>query len=134
MVLLAPEKMGNSDWFAAIKRRKTNVAPGRKAGKMPGFRVKHEDQRFVCWFNGGSNAVFQKTGKRSGTVTISGQNPTGHPAPDGTRRWKIVLHVRLSQQIRAYTSIRVNLTRRELVFVNAPVAVTGVKHAAVVRR
>jgi IS605 OrfB family transposase len=97
---------------------------------MPGFRRRDGDQRFVCWFNGGRNAVFTRTGRRSGMVTISGANPSTHRAPgraaDGKPHklgWNIRLHVRLSQPIRAYTSVRVNWTRRELVFVNEPLPV-----------
>jgi IS605 OrfB family transposase len=130
LVLEATLKTEATDWFSAVKRRKTNVAQGRRAGAMPGFRRKDSDQRFVCWFNGGRNAVFARTGKRSGVVTISGANPKSHRAPgrgpDGTRHklgWKVTLHVRLSQPIRAYTSVRVNWTRRELVFVNKPLPV-----------
>ncbi|UQX13525.1 RNA-guided endonuclease InsQ/TnpB family protein [Candidatus Mycobacterium methanotrophicum] len=131
-VLEATLKTEATDWFSAAKRRKTNVANGRKAGAMPGFRRKDSDRRFVCWFNGGRNAVFTKTGRRSGMVTISGANPKPHRAPgvgpDGKPHkpaWKVTLHVRLSQPIRDYTSVRVNWTRRELVLVNEPLPVTG---------
>ncbi|MHB1783794.1 MAG: RNA-guided endonuclease InsQ/TnpB family protein [Acidimicrobiales bacterium] len=124
MVLQAPDKIESVDWFAATKRRKTNAARGRRPGAMPGFRSKRGDARFVCWYNGGSNAIFRQTGKRSGIVTISGQNPPLRRAPDGTFRWKVHLHVRISQPIRPYTSIRVNLTRREVVFVNTPLPVS----------
>lgn len=131
-VLEAPLKTENTEWFSATKRRKTNTANGRMPGAMPGFRRRESDQRFVCWFNGGRNAVFTRTGRRSGMVTISGANPAAHRAPGvGPDRkphklgWRITLHVRLSQPIRAYTSVRVNWTRRELVFVNEPLPVTG---------
>ncbi|MCA2337938.1 hypothetical protein, partial [Mycobacterium avium] len=129
-VLEATLKTEATDWFSAVKRRKTNAAAGRRPGVMPGFRRKDSDQRFVCWFNGGRNAVFTQTGRRSGMVTISGANPAAHRAPgraaDGKPHklgWKVTLHVRLSQPIRAYTSVRVNWTRRELVFVNEPLPV-----------
>jgi putative transposase len=135
LVLEATLKTEATDWFSAGKRRKTNKAQGRRPGAMPGFRRKDSDQRFVCWFNGGRNAVFTKTGRRSGMVTISGANPRTHRAPgrgaDGKAHklgWKVTLHVRLSQPIRAYTSVRVNWTRRELVFVNEPLPVTGKVH------
>lgn len=131
-VLEATLKTEATDWFSAAKRRKTNAANGRKPGAMPGFRRKDSDQRFVCWFNGGRNAVFTKTGRRSGVVTISGANPPAHRAPgqgrDGKPHklgWKLTLHVRLSQPIRPYTSVRVNWTRRQLVFVNQPLPVAG---------
>lgn len=130
-VLEATLKTENTDWFSAAKRRKTNAANGRRTGAMPGFRGKDCDQRFVCWFNGGRNAVFTRTGRRAGMVTITGANPAAHRAPGaGPDRkphklaWRITLHVRLSQPIRAYTSVRVNWTRRELVFVNEPLPVT----------
>ncbi len=132
LVLEATLKTERTDWFSAAKRRKTNIANGRKPGAMPGFRRKDSDQRFVCWFNGGRNAVFTRTGKRSGMVTITGANPATHRAPgcavDGKPHklgWKITLHVRLSQPIRPYTLVRVNWTRRQLVFVNEPLPVPG---------
>lgn len=124
MVLQAPERLENEEWRAAIKRRATNQAKGAKGGRMPGMRRRSEDARFACWFNGGRNAVLHRTGKRSGIVAITGQNPAGkrgnHPV-----RWSIQLRVRLSQPIRAYTSVRVNWTRRELVFTNPPVGLAG---------
>ena len=131
-VLEATLKTENTDWFSGVKRRKTNAASGRKPGAMPGFRCRDGDQRFVCWFNGGRNAVFTRTGRRSGMVTISGANPPAHRAPelrsDGKPHklgWRITLHVRLSQPIRPYTSVRVNWTRRQLVFVNEPLPLAG---------
>lgn len=131
LVLEATLKTENTDWFSAIKRRKTNAANGRKPGSMPGFRRRDSDQRFVCWFNGGRNAVFTKTGRRSAMVAITGENKGAHRAPGLARdgkphklAWKITLHVRLSEPIREYTSVRVNWTRRELVFVNTPLPVT----------
>lgn len=135
-VLEATLKTEAQDWFSAAKRRKTNIANGRKPGAMPRFRRKDGGQRFVCWYNGGRNAVFTRTGKRSGVVTISGANPPQYRTPgvgaDGKPHklgWKIMLRVRLSQPIRPYTSVRVNWTRRELVFVNEPLAVAGKVHA-----
>ena len=126
MVLQAPDKLEAEEWFSAAKRRATLSGKGRKPGGMPRFRRRGDDQRFACWRNNGKNATFVKTGRRSGIVTIGGLNPTqfkgNHPA-----RWAIKVRVRLSQDIRDYTSIRVNWTRRELVFVNPPAAVTKKK-------
>lgn len=122
LILQVPDRLEAEEWFAAAKRRKTLGGKGRKPGGMPRFRRKDDDQRFVCWHNNGKNATFTKTGKRSGMVTINGMNPAGsrgdHPA-----RWQVKIRIRLSQDIRAYTSVRVNWTRRELVFVNPPAAV-----------
>lgn len=65
-------------------------------------------------------------------VTITGANPSTHRAPGLGRDgkpfklgWKVTLHVRLSQPIRPYTSVRVNWTRKELVFVNEPLPIAG---------
>lgn len=126
-VLAASERIEDQDWWAAIKRRQSLAKNGQAPGGMPRFRsAKKEDARFVCWFNGGRNAVYVQTGRKSGMVTLSGMNPTAWRQP-GVKgcRWRVTLHVRLSQPIREYTSVRVNLTRRELVFVNAPLPVTG---------
>lgn len=130
LVLEATLKTEDQEWFSASKRRKANKAARMKPGAMPRFRRRRGDQRFVCWFNGGRNATFTRTGRRSGMVTITGANPANYRAPgqraDGKPhplRWWITLHVRLSQPIRPYTSVRVNWTRRELVFVNQPLPV-----------
>lgn len=130
--VLDNSKIEKTEWFSAARRRRTNAANRRKPGAMPGFRRRDSDRRFVCWFNGGRSAVFTKTGRRSGMVTIRGANPGTRRAPgheaDGKPHnlaWRISLHVRLSQPIRPYTSVRVNWTRRELVFVNGPLPVTG---------
>lgn len=86
---------------------------------MPRFKSRRRDPlQFVCWYNGGRNAVFHKTNKRHGMVIITGQNPVGH-REHGTR-WRIEIHVKVSQPIRAYTNIRVNWTDGTLVFTNPP--------------
>jgi len=125
-VIQAQQKLEATQWFAAARRRATNRAAGRRGGAMPTFRSrKHSDDTFACWFNGGRNAVFVKTGKRSGMVTITGQNPTGYAAAGHGLRWSVTVHVRLSQPIREYTSVRINWTRKDLVFINVPLPVTG---------
>uniref|UniRef100_UPI0035BE25D8 RNA-guided endonuclease InsQ/TnpB family protein n=1 Tax=Pseudoclavibacter sp. RFBI5 TaxID=2080578 RepID=UPI0035BE25D8 len=119
-VLQSTERIEKQEWFAAAKRRATNHGKGRKPGRMPRFQSrKHGDSRFVCWFNGGRNATYQQTGRRAGLVIIRGQNPSA--APDGTRRWSLQIRVRHTQQVREYTSVAVNLTRREVAF-TSPVA------------
>ncbi len=126
LVLEATGKTEAQDWFAAARRRKTNLANGRRPGRMPRFRSKKtDDDRFVCWFNGGRNAVLTRTGRRSAMVRITGQNPSEHRQEGQGLSWSLTFHVRLSQPIRPYTSVRINLTRHEVVFVNSPVAVTG---------
>lgn len=111
LVLQAPERLESTEWFAAVKRRKT------VGGKLPGFRSrKRGDKRFSCWFNGGRNAVFHRTGRRSGMLVISGQNPS---TVSRKGRWELRIHVRVSQPIREYTSVQVDLSSRKVLFVNA---------------
>ena len=125
LVLQSPEQIEAKEWFAAAKRRKTLKESGRNPGDMPKFRsYKRHDHTFVCWFNGGRNARFDKVGRRSGIVSISGSNPKGRRRPEDVgQRFVIRIHVRLSQEIRPYTSVRVNWTKKQLVFVNEPLAI-----------
>ena len=125
-VIQAAEKMEHTEWWAAIKRRKTNLEKGNKPGAMPGFVSRHHaEQSFTCWFNAGRNAVFRQVSKKAGIVTITGQNPAGKYGPGSAGlRWSVEYHVLLSEKIRPYTSVRVNWTTGHLVFVNAPQPVT----------
>lgn len=125
LVLQSPSQIEAKEWFAAVKRRKTLKESGRNPGKMPGFRsYKKHDHIFVSWFNGGRNARFEKVGRRSGIVSITGMNPTGKRlAGEKGQRFTIRIHVRLSQEIRSYTSVQVNWTKKQLVFVNEPLAI-----------
>lgn len=125
LVLQSPEQIEAKEWFASAKRRKTLRESGRTPGKMPQFKsYKRHDHAFVCWFNGGRNARFDKVGRRTGIVSITGMNPKGKRRPgEKGQRFTIRIHVRLSQDIRPYTSVRVNWTRKQLVFVNEPLAV-----------
>lgn len=124
LVLQAPERLEATEWFAASKRRKT------RGGSMPGFRSrKRGDKRFSCWFNGGRNAVFHRTGRRSGMLVITGQNPVGVSRKG---RWELRFHVRLSQPIREYTSVQVDMASRKVAFINsAPVVDRGNAHGVV---
>lgn len=125
-VLQSPQQIEAKEWFAAIKRRKTLKESGRNPGTMPSFKsFKRDDHTFVCWFNGGRNAGFEKVGRRTGIVSITGMNPKDKRLPgDKSRRFTIRIHVRLSQDIRPYTSVQVNWSKKQLVFVNEPLAIT----------
>ena len=126
LVLQSPEQIEAKEWFAAVKRRKTLKESGCNPGKMPKFKsFKKHDHTFVCWFNGGRNARFEKVGRRTGIVFITGMNPTDKKLPgDKGRRFTIRIHVRLSQEIRDYTSVQVNWTKKKLAFTNEPLAIT----------
>ena len=130
MILNAPLQNENTEWFASTKRRKTLIEQHRNPGKMPGFKSrKHDDQTFVCFHNNGKkcyNAIYRKVNKNHGVVIIKGQNPSAHSF-DGCR-WQLKIHVKISQDIRAYTSIRVNWTQKTLVFVNMPLPVSNLKN------
>lgn len=124
-VLQSPQQIEAKEWFAAIKRRKTLKESGRNPGTMPSFKsFKRDDHTFVCWFNGSRNARFEKVGRHTGIVSITGMNPKDKKLPgDKSRRFTIRIHVRLSQDIRPYTSVQVNWTKKQLVFVNEPLAI-----------
>ena len=116
-ILASTNKVESSEWFAGLKRKKTI------GGRVPGFKSRRRGLGFVCWYHpsGNSyNAVFHKTGRRSGVVVITGMNPTGWVKPGERARWRIAIHVRTSRPIRPYTSIHVDWTHRSLVFVNTP--------------
>ena len=118
-VLHSAEREENASWFAGLKRKKA------RGGSVPGFKRRHEDMSFVCYRTNGTatNAVFTRTGRSSGVVTITGMNQRADVKP-GTRgcHWKLTLHVRVpkSMTVRPYTSVRVDWKHRTLVFVNAP--------------
>ena len=116
-ILASTNKVESSEWFAGLKRRKAI------GGRVPGFKSRHRSLGFVCWYHpsGNSyNAVFHKTGRKSGVVVITGMNPTRWRKPGEKLHWRIVIHVRVSQPIRPYTSVHVDWTHRSLVFVNMP--------------
>ena len=117
MILNAPLRIENTEWFAATKRRKTLIE-------------KHKnDQTFVCFHSNGKhkavNAIYRKINKNHGVVIIKGQNPSAHEF-DGCR-WQLKIYVKISQDIRDYTSVHVNWTQKTLVFVNTPLPVSNLK-------
>ena len=115
-ILASTNRIENTEWFAGLKRKKTS------GGRTPGFKSRHRGLGFVCWRNASKtgNAIFRKTGRKSGVVVITGMNPTGWVKPGEKAHWRVVIHVRVSQPIRPYTSVHVDWTHRSLVFVNMP--------------
>ena len=47
-------------------------------------------------------------------------NPSQWRKPEDKARWRVIIHVRVSQPVRLYTSVHVDWTHRSLVFVNMP--------------
>ena len=115
-ILASTNKVESSEWFAGLKRKKTI------GGRIPGFKSRHRGLGFVCWRNASrsGNAIFHKTGRKSGVVVITGMNPKRWVKPGEKAHWRIVIHVRVGQEIRPYTSVHVDWTHRSLVFVNMP--------------
>lgn len=106
----------NRDWFAALKRIKTTGS-----GRAPSFRSrKKDDQIFVMYFDKGKNVVLRKQGKSTGIVTLKAKQLGYAVKPKSKSSWEIKIRVRLTQDIREYTSVKVNWTKKTLVFVNSP--------------
>ena len=115
-ILASTNRIENTEWFAGLKRKKTI------GGRIPGFKSRHRGLNFVCWRNASKtgNAIFRKTGRKSGVVVIAGMNPTRWVKPGEKAHWRIAIHVRVSQPIRPYTSVRVDWTHKSLAFTNIP--------------
>ena len=116
-ILATSNRLEDTKWSAGLKRKKT------AGGRVPGFKSRHRGLGFVSWYHPGGdsyNAVFQRTGRKSGVVVITGMNPKRWVKPGEKSHWRIIIHVRVSQPIRPYTSIHVDWTHRTLVFVNMP--------------
>lgn len=115
-ILSSTDRIESVEWFAGLKRRKAI------GGRIPGFKSRHRGLGFVCWRNASKtgNAIFRKTGRKSGVVVITGMNPAGWVRPGEKAHWRVAIHVRASQPIRPYTSVHVDWTHRSLVFVNMP--------------
>ncbi len=125
-VLASCERVENSEWYADLKRKKTS------GGRIPGFKSrKRNPQYFVCWRNQTKtgNAIYHQVSRKRGAVVITGRCGEGLRKPGETAsRWKLTIHVRVSQPVREYTSVAVNWTDRTLVFTNTPLPVQR-KHA-----
>ena len=115
-ILSSTDRIESVEWFAGLKRKKM------VGGRTPGFKSRHRGLGFVCWRNKDKtgNAIFHKTGRKSGVVVIAGMNPKQWVKPGEKAHWRIVIHVRASQPIRPYTSVHVDWTNQTLVFANMP--------------
>ena len=115
-ILSSTDRIENTEWFAGLKRKKTI------GGRLPGFKSRHRGLGFVCWRNASKtgNAIFRKTGRKSGVVVITGMNPTRWVKPGEKAHWRVIIHVRANQPIRPYTSVRVDWTHKSLTFTNMP--------------
>lgn len=132
MVLQSPNRIENTDWWSANKRRRTLKKKHRNPGMMPRFKSRHDDLYFVCWHNKGANANYRRLNRHHGEVVITGQNPGEYRLDGQPCRYSIHIRVRVSQPIRDYTSIGVNWTRRTLVFVNDPLPIGRERTGAMV--
>lgn len=132
MVLQSPNRIENTDWWSAIKRRRTLKKKHRNPGSMPRFKKRRDDLCFVCLHNKGKNANYRQLNHHHGEVVITGQNHGEYHLDGQPCRYSIYIRVRVSQPIRDYTSIGVNWTRRTLVFVNDPLPIGRERTGAMV--
>lgn len=123
MILQSPNRIENTEWWAAVKRRKTLKKKHRYPGRMPRFKKRGADPMFVCWHNKGANALFRQYNRHHGAVVIKGQNPKEHSLPGQGCRFEIHIRVRLSEPVRPYTSVGVHPEAGFLVFVNDPLPI-----------
>ena len=115
-ILSSTDRIENTEWSAGLKRKKTI------GGRVPGFKSRHRGLGFVCWRNASKtgNALFHRTGRKSGVVVITGMNPTEWVKSGEKAHWRVIIHVRVSQPIRPYTSVHVDWTHKSLTFTNMP--------------
>lgn len=132
MVLQSPNRIENTDWWSANKRRRTLKKKHRNPGTMPRFKSRYDDLYFVCWHNKGANANYRQLNRHHGEVVITGQNPSTYRLDGQLCRYSIHIRVRVSQHIRDYTSVGVNWTKRTLVFVNDPLPISRERTGAMV--
>ena len=132
MVLQSPNRIENTDWWSANKRRKTLKKKHRNPGAMPGFKNRRDDLYFVCWHNKGANANYHRLNRHHGEVVITGQNPGAYRLDGQPCRYSIHIRVRVSQPIRDYTSVGVNWRKRTLMFVNDPLPIRRERTGAMV--
>ena len=89
-ILATSNRLEDAEWSAGIKRKKII------GGRVPGFKSRHRGLGFVCWYrpsNHSYNAVFHKTGRKSGVVVITGMNPTRWRKPGEKLHWRVIIHV-----------------------------------------
>ena len=81
-ILSSTDRIEGIEWFAGLKRRKTI------GGRIPGFKSRHRGLGFVCWRNASKtgNAIFHKTGRKSGVVVITGMTPVQGGSSRAIRR------------------------------------------------
>ena len=121
-ILSSTDRIENTEWFAGLKRKKTI------GGRLPGFKSRRRGLGFVCWRNASKtgNALFHQTGRKSGVVVIAGMNPTRWVKPGEKAHWRVIIHVRVSQSIRPYTSVHVDWTHKSLTFTNMPLPLSRI--------
>ena len=132
IILQSTNRIENTDWWSAIKRRRTLKKKHRNPGSMPRFKKRRDDLCFVCWHGKGANANYRQLNRHHGEVVITGQNPGEYRLDGQLCRYSIHIRVRVSQPIRDYTSVRVNWTKRTLVFVNDPLPIKRERTGAMV--
>ena len=68
MILQSTNRIENTDWWSAIKRRRTLKKKHRNPGMMPRFKKRRDDLCFVCWHGKGANANYRQLHWHHGEV------------------------------------------------------------------
>ena len=75
MVLQSPNRIENTDWWSANKRRKTLKKKHRNPGMMPRFKKRRDDLYFVCWHNKGANANYRRLNRHHAKSSSPDRTP-----------------------------------------------------------
>lgn len=119
LVLESPTRIENTEWWTAVKRRRTLANKGVPAGAMPRFKSRKAEQRFVMWFNNGKGYEVHRTGRKSGVVVVRGMVPKEHLRPGETSRyWRLDIHFRMSADALTSTSMQVDWMHKRLTLVS----------------
>lgn len=115
-LLQGTERLERGDWIGSLRAIKT---AGR--GSAPGFKRLKDGRDFIV--RGSGYTMVRRLSKHRGELLITGQNPVTHRGLNSSLRWSVSIRFNWSQDIRAYTGVRVNLARGTMAFVNEPLPV-----------
>ena len=104
------------DWFGALRAIKTVGHGG-----VPRFKRLKDGRTFAT--SGSGYTSVHRLSKHRGELLVTGKNPATQHGPGINAHWSVSIRFNWSQEIRAYTSARVNLTRGTISFVNEPLPI-----------
>lgn len=116
-ILSTARRQERESWIGALRRIKSD---GK--GKTPGFKSSKGHQHFVMHGSISGYVAVTKLSKRRSEIRITGRNPAGLHGTHGPY-WCVRVRFRAGQEIRPYTSVRVNWSSGTMSFVNAPLPI-----------